>query len=69
MHGCELYVQVDFIKISKTLSSLSINQAIYLSQRNAAVLVPAIIINLTRRGEGGIGKGEFEGITLSLSLT
>jgi hypothetical protein len=57
MHGSKLYVQADFIKIRKTLSAQSINQAIYLSQGNAAVLVPAVIINLTRRGGGGIGKG------------
>jgi hypothetical protein len=71
MHGCKLYAQVDLIKIRKTLSAQSINQGIYLSQRNAAVLVPAIIINLTRRGGGVIGKGGegFEGIILSLSLT
>ncbi len=69
MHGCKPYVQVDFLKIRKTLSAQSINQAIDLSQGNAALLIPAVIINLTRRGKGGIGKGVFEGIILSLSLT
>jgi hypothetical protein len=69
MHRCKLYVQVDFLKIRKNLAALSINQAIYLSQGNAALLVPAVIINLTRRGEAGIGKGGFEGIILSLTIT
>jgi hypothetical protein len=59
----------DFIIIRKPLAAQSINQAIDLSLGNAAVLVPAVIINLTRRGEGGIGNGGFEGIILSLSLT
>ena len=67
MHGCNLYAQVDFIKIRKTLSAQSINQAIGLSQGNAALLVPAVIINLTlpeeereglERGEKGL-KGLF----------
>jgi hypothetical protein len=69
MQGCKLYVQVDFIIIRKPLAAQSINQAVDLSQGNAAVLVPAVIINLIRRGEGGIGKGGFEVIILSLSIT
>jgi hypothetical protein len=69
MHGCKLYGQRDFITIRKPLSAQSINQAFDLSQGNAALLVPAVIINLTRRGEGGIGKGGFEVIIPSLSLT
>jgi hypothetical protein len=40
--------------------------SIFLSKA-AALSVPAVIINLTRRRYGGIGEGGFEGIILFLT--
>ncbi len=39
-----------------TLPALSVCPSVYMSLRNAAVLVPAVTIKLTWKQEGGIGE-------------